>query len=173
MTPRPMKVLFVCSGNICRSPLAEAIFTHLAREAGALSRFSVDSAGTHDYHEGERADPRTRRVGTSHGIEVTSIAREVRPSDFAEFDLILAMDRGHRRELLSRSPAAHRHKIEMMRAYDRPGADPDVPDPYYGGLEGFEGMYDILSVCCRNLLASLPSREQAPPPATPRGADPA
>lgn len=150
-----MKVLFVCSGNICRSPLAEAIFKHQAEEAGASARFTVDSAGTHDYHEGERADPRTRRVGERHGLQVTSLAREVRPSDFEGFDLIVAMDRGHRRELLSRSPPQHRHKIEMMRAYDTPGSDPDVPDPYYGGFDGFERMHEILAVCCRNLLESL------------------
>jgi protein-tyrosine phosphatase len=167
-----MKVLFVCSGNICRSPLAEAIFVHRAAEAGAASRFAVDSAGTHDYHEGDAADPRTRRVGEKHGIEVTSIAREVRTSDFEDFDLILAMDRGHRRELLARSPAKHRHKIEMMRSYDSPGADPDVPDPYYGGFQGFEDMYEILSLCCDNLLESLLSRTQASTPS--RGdADPA
>src|SRR5262245_32712927 len=116
MTIRPMRILFVCSGNICRSPLAEAIFKHQAEEAGAGGRFVVDSAGTHGYHEGERADPRTRRVGERHGLEVTSIAREVRPTDFEEFDLIVAMDRGHRRELSSRSPEKHRHKIQMMRA---------------------------------------------------------
>lgn len=156
-----MKVLFVCSGNICRSPLAEAIFVHGAAESGAASRFVVDSAGTHDYHEGDRADPRTRRVGAMHGIEVTSIAREVRPSDFEDFDLILAMDRGHRRELLARSPVPHRHKVEMMRSYDAPGADPDVPDPYYGGFDGFEEMYEILSACCANLLESLLSRTEA------------
>lgn len=156
-----MKILFVCSGNICRSPLAEAIFRHEADAAGVGTRFALDSAGTHDYHEGDRADPRTRRVGEKHGIEVTSIAREVRPSDFEEFDLIVAMDRGHRRELLSRSPAKHRHKIEMLRSYDRPGADPDVPDPYYGGVQGFEDMYEILSLCCANLLESLLSRTEA------------
>jgi len=170
MTPRPLRILFVCSGNICRSPLAEAIFAHLAREAGVEARFLLDSAGTHDYHEGEPADPRTRRVGSRHGVAVLSIAREVRVADF---DLILAMDLGHQRELLSRSPAAHRHKIEMMRAYDRPGGDPDVPDPYYGGSEGFERVYEILSACCRNLLASLLSRESAPTPAPPRGPEPA
>jgi protein-tyrosine phosphatase len=150
-----MRILFVCSGNICRSPLAEAIFRHQADEAGAGARFAVDSAGTHDYHEGERADPRTRRVGQRHGIEVTSIAREVQASDFETFDLIMAMDRGHKRELLARSPETHRHKIQMMRAYDAPGSDPDVPDPYYGGFDGFERMHEILDRCCRNLLGSL------------------
>jgi protein-tyrosine phosphatase len=172
MTTRPLRILFVCSGNICRSPLAEAIFAHLARQGGVEGRFLLDSAGTHDYHEGDPADPRTRRVGSKHGIEVASIAREVRPSDFADFDLILAMDRGHRRELLARSPAAHRHKIEMMRAYDEPRADPDVPDPYYGGAEGFEEIYEILSVCCRNLLKSLVSRLSAPA-SPPGGTEPA
>lgn len=157
-----MRVLFVCSGNICRSPLAEGLFVHLARERGVDHLFAADSAGTHDYHQGERADPRTLRVGARHGIDVTSIAREVRASDFEEFDLILAMDRGHRRELSVRSPARHRHKIEMMRSYDRPDSDPDVPDPYYGGFEGFERMYAILDVCCRNLLDALLAREVSP-----------
>lgn len=153
-----MRVLFVCSGNICRSPLAEAIFAHLARERGVLERFTLDSAGTHGYHEGERADPRTRRVAAQHGLEVTSIAREVRPSDFETADLILAMDRGHLRELRSRSPERHRRKIELMRSYDRPGADPDVEDPYYGGPEGFERMYEVLLLCCCTLLESLLER---------------
>jgi protein-tyrosine phosphatase len=153
--PRPLRILFVCSGNICRSPLAEAVFGHQATAAGVASRFVLDSAGTHGFHEGERADPRTRKIGARHGIEVTSLARPVRDSDFTEFDLILAMDRSHRRELLERSPASERHKIVMMRAYDRAGDDLDVPDPYYGGLEGFEHIYEMLSLCCRNLLASL------------------
>jgi protein-tyrosine phosphatase len=154
-----MRLLFVCSGNICRSPLAEALFVHMARERGVLDRFTVDSAGTHSYHEGDRADPRTRRVAARHGIEVASIAREVRDSDFAGFDLILAMDRGHLSELRSRSPEPHRHKIALMRSYERKGAAPDVEDPYYGGMDGFERMYEVLSVCCRNLLEALLARE--------------
>lgn len=159
-----MRILFVCSGNICRSPLAEALFVHLARARGVLDRFTVDSAGTHGFHEGEPADPRTRRVGARHGIEVTSIAREIRPSDFEEFDLILAMDRGHQRVLTAQSPARHRHRIETMRSYDV-GGDPDVADPYYGGLEGFERMYEVLAVCCRNLLDALLERATLPTPA--------
>lgn len=150
-----MRVLFVCSGNICRSPMAEALFVHLARERNVLDRFEVDSVGLHGYHEGEHADPRTRRMGAKHGIEVASIAREIRPADVARADLILAMDRGHQRELTRMSPAEHRHKIRLMRSYDRPGASPDVDDPYYGGMEGFERMYDVLEACCRNLLDAL------------------
>src|SRR4029450_7683463 len=118
-------------------------------------RSTGDSAGPHAFHEGEPAAPRTRRIGQAHGIEVTSIAREIRPADFDEADLVLAMDRGHLRELSARSPARHRGKIELMRRYDRPGADPDVPDPYYGGFEGFERIFSILDVCCRNLLDAL------------------
>ena len=157
----PHRLVFICSGNICRSPMAEALFVHLAREKGVLDRFEVDSVGLHGYHEGEAADPRTRRLGARHGIEVTSIAREIRPPDIARADLILAMDRGHQRELTRMSPPEHRHKIRLMRSYDRPGADPDVDDPYYGGAEGFERMYDVLVPCCRSLLESLLDGEAA------------
>ena len=107
----PKRLLFVCSGNICRSPLAEAIFRHQAKQAGRASDFELDSAGTHGYHEGEPADPRARRAGAVRGVAVTSIAREVRDSDFGHFDLILAMDRGHLRELRGRCPAPLRSPL--------------------------------------------------------------
>ena len=151
---RRKRLLFVCTGNICRSPLAEAIFVHAAREAGRADEFEVDSAGTHDYHEGERADPRARRVGASRGVEVTSIAREIRDSDFERFDLILALDRGHVRELRRRCPEALRGRIQL------PGAlvgapSGDVPDPYYQDLEAFEQVFDLLDGYCRRLLSQL------------------
>ena len=147
--------------------MAEALFVHLARERGVLDRFQVDSVGLHGYHEGEPADPRTLRLGARHGIEVGSIAREIRPSDIADADLILAMDRSHRSQLAALSPVEHRHKIRLMRSYDQPGADPDVADPYYGGMEGFERMYQVLQTCCRNLLDAL---VDAPDPESARGA---
>src|SRR5262245_56832052 len=100
-----VRVLFVCSGNICRSPLAEAIFKAEAKHAGVAASFDVDSAGTHGFHEGEPADPRTRRVGRKNGLDVDSIARPVRDDDFDDFDLIVAMDRGHLRDLRSRAGA--------------------------------------------------------------------
>lgn len=153
-----MRILFVCSGNICRSPMAEALFVHMARERGVLDRFEVDSVGLHGYHEGEAADPRTRRLGARHGVEVTSIAREIRPRDMEDADLILAMDRGHERELIRRGPE-HRHKIRLMRSYDPQGGDPDVADPYYGGMEGFERMYEVLHTCCGRLLDALLERD--------------
>jgi protein-tyrosine phosphatase len=153
------RLLFVCTGNICRSPLGEAIFRHQALEAGLGERFFVDSAGTHGWHEGEPADPRARRVGKRRGVEVTSIARAVVPADFEAFDLILAMDRGHLRELERRAPTALRERIRLMRDFERlPGAAArDVPDPYYDGEEAFGRVFDVLELCCRNLLAELRS----------------
>jgi protein-tyrosine phosphatase len=152
--PPASRLLFVCTGNICRSPLAEAIFRHQAGQAGRASDFELDSAGTHGYHEGEPADPRARRVGAAHGVAVTSIAREVRDSDFRDFDLILAMDRGHLRELRGRCPAPLRDKLRLMRDFgDPPGGD--VPDPYYSDDGAFEEVFDLLEGCCRGLLAEL------------------
>ena len=148
------RLLFVCTGNICRSPLAEAIFRHQAEQAGRSSDFEVDSAGTHGYHEGEPADARARRVGAARGVAVTSIAREVRDSDFQRFDLILALDRGHARELQRRCPAPLRGKIRLIREFgDPPGGD--VPDPYYSEDRAFEEVFDLLDGCCRGLLEEL------------------
>lgn len=150
----PSRILFVCSGNICRSPLAEAIFKSLAGQAGLGARFVVDSAGTHGFHEGERADPRTRRVGRKYGLDVDSIARPVVDEDFDRFDLIIAMDRGHRRELLARGRGRHA-EIRLMREFDPEAREQDVADPYYGGEDGFEAMYSVLVPACRGLLEPL------------------
>lgn len=150
-----LRLLFVCSGNICRSPLAEAIFKSLAREAGLADRFAVDSAGTHGYHEGDQADPRTQRVGRAHGLSVDSIARAVRDTDYDRFDLIVAMDRGHKRDLVSRAGPGRVASIRLMREFDPDASGPDVPDPYYGGESGFEEMFAILEPACRGLLHSL------------------
>ncbi len=152
---KPLHVLFVCSGNICRSPLAEALFKHLADEAGLGARFVVDSAGTHGYHEGDPADPRTRRVGERHGLDVTSIARAVEDHDFDRFDLIVAMDRGHRRELVARAGPARAKKIRLMREFDPRADGLDVPDPYYDGQPAFENVHAILDAACRGLLETL------------------
>lgn len=154
-TPGISRVLFVCSGNICRSPLAEAIFKSLADEAGLRSRFVIDSAGTHGFHEGDEADPRTRRVGRKHGLDVDSIARPVVDEDFDRFDLIIAMDRGHRRELRVRAGGRRSAAIRLMREFDPEAREEDVADPYYGGEEGFETMYSVLMPACRGLLESL------------------
>lgn len=151
----PLRILFVCSGNICRSPLAEAVFKQEAEKAGLGARFEVDSAGTHDYHEGQPADPRACRVARRHGLDVTSIARPVVDRDFDRFDLIVAMDRGHRRELRVRAGRARAEKIRLMRDFDPDSAGQDVPDPYYDGEPAFEKVLSILEPACRGLLESL------------------
>lgn len=145
----------MCSGNICRSPLAEAIFRSLVHEAGLGPRFLIDSAGTHGFHEGDQADPRTRRVGRKHGLNVDSIARPLVDEDFDRFDLIIAMDRGHRRELMARAGGRRSSTIRLMCEFDPEARDQDVADPYYGGEEGFEAMYSALVPACRGLLDSL------------------
>jgi protein-tyrosine phosphatase len=150
----PLRVLFVCSGNICRSPLGEAIFRQQAQEAGLENRFVIDSAGTHGWHEGELADPRARRVGEKRGALVTSRARPVVAGDFETFDVILAMDRGHLRELRGRCPVALRERIRLMREFDDPPGG-DVPDPYYDGEDAFEHVFDMLETCCRRLLVEI------------------
>jgi protein-tyrosine phosphatase len=150
-----VRLLFVCSGNICRSPLAEAIFKAEAKAAGLSTRFEVDSAGTHGYHEGEPADPRTRRVGRKNSLDVDSVARPVRDEDFDAFDLIVAMDRGHLRELRSRAGAGRRAEIRLMLDFDPKAKSRDVADPYYGGESGFDAMYATLVPACRGLLDHL------------------
>jgi protein-tyrosine phosphatase len=151
----PLHILFVCSGNICRSPLAEAIFRHLAAQAGLGQRFVVDSAGTHGYHEGQAADARARRIGHRHGLEVTSIAREITDADFDRFDVIVAMDRGHQRELRRRAGDQRASKIRLMRAFDPETTGHDVPDPYYDDERAFEDVYAILEPACRGLLRTV------------------
>jgi len=119
------------------------------------SRFIIDSAGTHGFHEGDQADPRTRRVGRRHGLNVDSIARPVVDEDFDRFDLIIAMDRGHRRELAARAGGRRSATIRLMREFDPSARGEDVADPYYGGEDGFETMYSVLMPACRGLLEAL------------------
>ena len=158
MSPDPVSVLFVCLGNICRSPLAEGVFAASADARGLGSRFEADSAGTAAYHSGEPPDPRTTAVAARHGVHLTGLARQVTRRDFQRFDLIVAMDRSNRRSLerlRGHRPRPGAARIVMMRDYDpRPG-DPDVPDPYYGGADGFERVYRIVERCCDGLLDEL------------------
>jgi protein-tyrosine phosphatase len=160
-----MKILFVCMGNICRSPLAEGLFLHLARERGLSDRFEVDSCGIGDWHVGHDPDPRSQAVANKNGITLQCRARQVEtPDDFETFDLILAMDRSNRRDLRELSPEEHHGKIHLMREWDPDagtgdeGEGPEVPDPYYGGPQGFEDMYAMLRRSCERLLDELESR---------------
>ena len=158
------KILFVCTGNICRSPVAEAVFNHLAEQAGRGREFEVDSAGTGGWHAGESPDPRSRAIAQKHGLALAHRARQVRRSDFNDFDLIIAMDQENHSDLLSFSALkpGQRAKVKLLREFD-PQADADamrggldVPDPYYCGPEGFERMYELIERSARKLLESLP-----------------
>jgi protein-tyrosine phosphatase len=152
-----IKLCFVCLGNIVRSPLAEALFYQQAVQAGVVDQFEADSAGTGDWHVGEAPDARMRRVAARHGLIYDHRARQFKPQDLDRFDLILAMDRDNRDDLLAlaRTPE-QRNKIRLLREFDpQGGAQASVPDPYYGGLDGFEEVYLILKRSVEGLLASL------------------
>jgi protein-tyrosine phosphatase len=156
-----MKLLFVCMGNICRSPLAEGLFLQLARERGLADRFEVDSCGIGDWHVGHAPDPRSQAVANKNGLTLVCRARQIDPpDDFETFDLILAMDRANHRDLRELAAEEHHGKIRLMREWDpavrNSGDDePEVPDPYYGGPQGFEDMYAMLRRSCEKLLEEL------------------
>ena len=153
------KILFVCLGNICRSPLAEALFLYHAEEAGLGDRFEADSCGTSGHHAGDLPDPRTRANAARNGIEILHRGRQLRPGDFSKFDLILTMDRQNYRDArnLALRHGFEQADIRMMRRYDPLASHPEeeVPDPWYGGEEGFEEVFQILSRSCSGLLESL------------------
>ncbi|EES15192.1 uncharacterized protein LOC8057823 [Sorghum bicolor] len=161
---KPFAVLFVCLGNICRSPAAEAVFRTLVSKRGLDSKFLIDSAGTIGYHEGNKADSRMRAASKKRGIEVTSISRPIRPSDFRDFDLILAMDRQNYEDILNSFERWRRKeplpenapdKVKLMCSYCKRHTESEVPDPYYGGPQGFEKVLDILEDACESLLDSI------------------
>ncbi len=151
-------VLFVCMGNICRSPAAEGVFRHYAEQQRAAEDFHIDSAGIIDYHSGRPADPRMRAAASERGYTLTSISRQVIFEDLDEFDLIVAMDRDNLRYLeeLAGGPQPH---IRLLGSFlpswqDRPELAPDVPDPYYGGPQGFEDVLDMIERACPGLYAA-------------------
>ena len=158
----PAELLFVCLGNICRSPLAEGVFLHLVRDAGLESSLDADSAGTGGWHAGEPPDPRSVEVARRHGIELRGPARQVQREDFDRFSLILAMDRDNQEELRRRRPAvATRGRILLLREFDSEASqDLDVPDPYYGGPSGFDQVFDMVHRSCVGLLRHLHGSRQ-------------
>ena len=150
------KILFVCMGNICRSPVAEAIMQKLIDDRGLSAGFELDSAGILGYHQGEKADSRMRQHGARRGYNVTSISRPVKAVDFERFDLIIGMDDSNIRDLNDRAPTAeHKAKIHRMTEYSKEYDRNDVPDPYYGGASGFEFVLDLLEDACAGLLESF------------------
>ncbi|XP_052186212.1 uncharacterized protein LOC127797392 isoform X2 [Diospyros lotus] len=161
---KPFSVLFVCLGNICRSPAAEGVFTDLVKKRGLDSKFKIDSAGTIGYHEGDEADPRMRACAKRRGIQITSISRPIKPDDFRDFDLILAMDKQNREDILGALerwkfretlPADAHKKVQLMCSYCKKHNETEVPDPYYGGPQGFEKVLDLLEDACESLLDGI------------------
>ena len=154
-----MRLLFVCMGNICRSPTAEAVMRSLVREAGLEDEIAIESAGLGDWHVGHPPDRRATAAAQQRGVTLAGTARQVRPGDFEDFDLLLAMDRDNLRELRALAPDAEAaEKVRMLREFDPDSAgapDLDVPDPYYGGAQGFETVLDQVEAACRGLLDTL------------------
>ena len=151
-------ILFVCLGNICRSPMAEAIMQKRVEEAGVRNLFHIDSTGLISYHEGEGADPRMKSHAFRHGYRLTHISRPVRPSDFDDFDLIIGMDDSNYDKLRRLAPTLEAEaKVQRMTDYCTQHVIDHVPDPYYGGAQGFENVIEILEDACAGLLTSLQS----------------
>lgn len=155
---RKTSVLFVCMGNICRSPTAEGVFRHFVNEAGLSEQFDIDSAGTHAYHVGEPPDHRAAAAAERRGISLANIAaRRVSDDDFERFDFIIAMDDDNRQRLLDQAPEEHRSKVTLFLSFADNG-EREVPDPYYGGAAGFERVLDLVEEASRGLLAAIKSR---------------
>ena len=150
------KVLFVCLGNICRSPAAHGIFEHIVRENGMEDRFEIDSAGTYGGHRGELPDKRMRNAAMYRGYALTHRSRPVSSLDFLDFDLIIAMDDSNYEGLMHLAPSVEAtHKIKRMASYLTTHNISYIPDPYYMGLDGFGLVLDLLEEGCRNLFDSL------------------
>ncbi|MEU5594122.1 low molecular weight protein-tyrosine-phosphatase [Streptomyces sp. NPDC020298] len=168
------RVCFVCTGNICRSPMAESVFRARVAEAGLEDLIEVDSAGTGGWHEGDGADPRTVSVLDGHGYDSDHTARQFQASWFARLDLVIALDTGHLKALRRLAPTEEdARKVRLLRSYALPspdhhpstsashtpadcaGDDLDVPDPYYGGLDGFEECLEMVEAASTGLLASV------------------
>jgi protein-tyrosine phosphatase len=151
-----MRILFVCMGNICRSPTAEGVMRGLLRAEGLERVVAIDSAGTGGWHAGDPPDSRAVAAARSRDTVVDGVARQVTDEDFERYDLLLAMDRENERDLLARAPDAQaRAKVRLLREFDAASVaagDLDVPDPYYGGPHGFDRVLDLVEAACRGLL---------------------
>ncbi|WP_418648575.1 low molecular weight protein-tyrosine-phosphatase [Thauera butanivorans] len=151
-----VKILFVCSGNICRSPTAEGIARHYIQTGGLGGLIEVDSAGTHGYHVGEAPDPRARKAAQQRGYDLSDLrARKLHVSDFQRFDLVLAMDRGHLEHMQRMCPEVYLPRLGLFMSYARDSELDEVPDPYYGGPKGFDAVLDLCESGVRGLLESV------------------
>ncbi len=157
MTPAPrFHVLFVCMGNICRSPTAHGVFRHMVQQAGLSASVDVDSAGTHNYHPGEAPDPRSQQHARKRGYQLSDLrARQVREQDYRRSDLLLCMDWDNLAELQSECPPEHQHKLRRLTEFCTRLRSDVVPDPYYGGATGFDQVLDLVEDACQGLLAHV------------------
>ena len=154
-----IRVLFVCLGNICRSPTAEAVFRHQVRAAGLAQRVHIDSAGTSDYHEGYPCDERARAAASHRGYDMEGLrARQVTARDFHDFQYLLAMDRTNLADLKRLAPREHVRKARLFMDFSETYRGHEVPDPYYGGAQGFERVLDMLEDAARGLLADIEAK---------------
>jgi len=150
---RKIRILFVCMGNICRSPTAEGVMRALAARAGLARHYEIDSAGTHAYHLGNPPDARSQQAASHRGYDLTGLrARQIAAGDFACFDLILAMDRDNLLLLERSCPPKLRHKLGLFLDYAEACDEDEVPDPYYGGPQGFEHVLDLAEAAAQGLI---------------------
>jgi protein-tyrosine phosphatase len=160
-----VRILFVCTGNICRSPTAEGVMRRLVADAGLDGAVEIESAGTGGWHAGEPPDARATAAAARRGIALAGAARQVTEDDFERFDLIVAVDRENLGELRAIAPGTRaRAKVRLLREFDPAsagGEDLDVPDPYYGGARGFETVLDLVAAACTGLLDDLRARASA------------
>ena len=157
-----IRVLFVCMGNICRSPTAEGVFRHLVQARGLAERIQADSAGTHDYHLGDPPDLRARAAALRRGYDLSPLrARQVANTDFAAFDYVLAMDAVNLATLERQRPRASRARVQLLLEFAPGCSQREVPDPYYSGEQDFEAVLDLVEQGCRGLLDRL--QAQLPP----------
>jgi protein-tyrosine phosphatase len=154
------RLLFICLGNICRSPMAEGVFRRVAEEEGVADRFEIDSAGMGEWHIGQAPDTRAQAAALNRGMDIsTQSARQVTQADFDRFDLLLAMDGSNFAELTQLAPKSARHKVRRFLDYAPHLSTQDVPDPFYGGSEGFDHALDLIEEAARGLLAELLAAE--------------
>ncbi len=153
---KQIKVLFVCLGNICRSPTAHGVFRSLVKDLGFLDQIAVDSAGTAAYHVGKKSDERSRQVALGRGINMEDLrARKVDFGDLITFDYILAMDEANYADLINMALPEHHPKIKMFLDFSKDFSEREVPDPYYGGEQGFERVFDMVSSASKGLLVEI------------------